>query len=104
MEIQEQTQPLITVLYSSHRDLYQVPAMNKECWLSVQVYALPAQELQEGQAGTPVPPYLGGALTADGKAWRKVYAKSWSVVQPGTFMTVAADDPLVMDYAAFREE
>ncbi len=85
---------LVSVLYSAHRDLYQVPAMNKDWWLSVQLYSLPAPALPGDEI------YLPAAITADGKGWRKAYSKSWSVIQPGIFATMPADDPMVLDYAA----
>ncbi len=94
-----QSQRLVSVLYSAHRDLYQVPAMNKDCWLSVQVFALP---MSESFVFAQRSAYLGPMLAADGKAWRRAYSKSWLVIQPGTFATVPADDPMVLDYAAVQ--
>jgi hypothetical protein len=85
---------LVTILYSSGRDLYRVPSMDKPCWLSAKVYPLPAAEL----AGDTI--YLGPSVTADGKAWRKAYSTVWRSIVPGKHATVPADDPMVLDYAA----
>ncbi len=95
-----QGQRLVSVLYSAHRDLYQVPAMSKNCWLSVQVFTLP---MSESFVFAQRREYLGPMLTADGKAWRRSYSTEWVVVQPGTFATLPADDPMVLDYAVIAK-
>jgi len=90
-----QGEPLASVLYSQGGDLYQVPAMNKPIWLSVQPYRfLPATDLVTDQI------YLGPAVTADGEAWRKAYSTGWKAIQPGAAATLPASDRLVVDYAA----
>ena len=86
-----QDTPLASVLYSRGGDLYRLPALAKDLWLSVQVYAL-----------ADWGPGIGAVRTADDKAWRKGY-KAWSIIQPGRFATLPADDPLVLDYAAAAE-
>jgi hypothetical protein len=87
---------LVTVLYSRQRDLYLVPSIYKPVWLSVQVYALPASTLRGDVA------YLGAAPTHDGLRWRKAYSTMWRSVLTGERVTVPADDPMVLDYAAYE--
>ena len=87
--------PLVTILYSKDRDLYRVPAIDKPCWLSVKTYELPAVQLQPDRI------YLGPSIAADGKAWRKAFALTWRSIIAGASVAVPADDPMVLDYAAF---
>ena len=77
--------PLVSVLYSAHRDVYKVPICRTDLWLSVQVYSIQ-------DSGS-----LLWASTADGRAWRRAY-RGWIVIQPGNMVTLPADDPLVGDY------
>ena len=86
---------LVTVLYSKNRDLYRVPSMDKPCWLSVKVYEFPAPQLSADAI------YLGTATTAKRMGWRKAYAGIWNAIVAGDSVTVPADDPMVIDYAAF---
>jgi hypothetical protein len=97
---------LVTILYSAGRDLYRVPAIEKPCWLSVKVYPLPAAEnyAQAALAAAGFGPdetYLGASVTADGKGWRKAYAITWRAIVAGVHVTIPADDPMVLDYAAY---
>ncbi|HJU11869.1 MAG TPA: hypothetical protein VJ728_13385 [Candidatus Binataceae bacterium] len=85
---------LMTILYSSAHDLYRVPSINKPCWLSVRVYDLPATQLPADVI------YLGPAMTADGKHWRKAYAMTWRAIIAGEHATLPADDAMVIDYLA----
>jgi hypothetical protein len=87
---------LVTILYSKSHDLYRVPSIEKPCWLSVMVYPLPAAQLPADSI------YLGPSVTADGNYWRKSYAIAWRAIWPGDHATVPADDPMVLDYAAFK--
>lgn len=93
-EKQEPTVKMVTVLYSRHRDLYRVPGMDKACWLSVQTYLPPPTTLAVDVL------YLGPSATADGQRWRKAYSLKWRAVMPGDQVTLPANDPLVLDYAA----
>jgi hypothetical protein len=86
---------LVTILYSQSRDLYCVPSMNKDFWLSVAVHALPLPPY------SPDTLYLGPVANANGMGYRKAYSASWRAIIPGTQTTVPEDDPLVLDYAAF---
>jgi len=86
---------LVTILYSRSRDLYRVPSIDKPCWLSVATYPMPLTQLP------PDAIYFGPSMTADGLGWRKAYATAWRAILPGDHATVPADDPLVLDYAAF---
>ncbi len=86
---------LVAVLYSRDRDLYCVPSIDKPCWLSVRVYPPPAALLRSDAI------YLGPGRTADSLGWRKAFAISWRAIVPGDRVTLRADDPLVLDYAAF---
>jgi hypothetical protein len=88
---------LVTILYSKDHDLYRVPAIDKPCWLSVKSYELPATQLATDAI------YLGPSVTADGKRWRKAYSTSWKSIIAGDRVTVPADDPMVVDYAARQE-
>ena len=81
--------------YSRSRDLYRVPSIDKPCWLSVATYPMPLTQLP------PDAIYFGPSMTADGLGWRKAYATAWRAILPGDQVTVPADDPLVLDYAAF---
>jgi len=75
--------PLVTVLYSAHRDIYKVPRCRTDLWLSVQIYSSPDNH-EVVQA-------------ARGNVWRRAY-RGWAVIQPGQAVTLPADDPLVVDY------
>jgi hypothetical protein len=86
---------LVTILYSRRCDLYRVPSIEKPCWLSVETYPLPPVQI------VPDSIYLGPSETADGLGWRKSYAVTWRAVVPGGHATVPADDPMVVDYAAY---
>jgi hypothetical protein len=88
--------PLVTILYSLGRDLYRLPAIDKPCWLSVKVYPMPAAELPADQL------YLGAAITADGRGWRKAYSKAWRGIVGGDHATLPVDDPMVVDYLNFK--
>jgi len=84
----------VTVLYSSPgRNLYKLPSIGVDLWLSVQVYEL-ADFGRSGGRG------VGAARTADEKGWRRAY-RYWSIIQPGDITTLPADDPLVLDYATY---
>ena len=89
---------LVTILYSRSRDLYRVPSIDKPCWLSVMAYPMPMTQLP------PDAIYFGPSMTADGLLWRKAYASAWRTILPGDHATVPADDPMVLDYAAFSTE
>jgi hypothetical protein len=86
--------PLVTILYSRGRDLYRVPSIDKPCWLSVTVYEPPAVRLLPDRI------YLGPSMAADGKHWRKAFSTDWRSIAGGDRVTVPADDPMVVDYAA----
>lgn len=75
--------PLVTVLYSIHRDVYKVPSAASTFWLSVLTYADADQH--------------PSVQTADGHAWRRIYT-GWTAAQPGAAVTLPMDDPLVVDY------
>jgi hypothetical protein len=89
---------LVSVLYSTGRDLYCLPAMlpEKLCWLSVKVYTPPATTVRRDEI------YLGPSVTADGLGWRKAYASAWRAILSGDRVTIPADDPIVKDYEAFK--
>ena len=87
---------LVTIVYSIGRDLYRAPSIGNHCWLSVTVYELPAPQ----DITTTL--YLGPSLTADKKAWRKAYLGTWAAIIPGDQVTLPADDPMVLDYAAIK--
>ena len=89
--------PLVRVLYSSARDLYCVPAMQKIVWLSVTAYPLPVSS-QSSSAE-----YLGAAMTADGHSYRRAFSMAWLSVIPGDQATLPANDPMVLDYEAYSE-
>jgi len=73
---------IISVLYSVHRDVYRVPSLGSDLWLSVEIFG-----------GT----VSSGAYiqTADNKGWRLVYHGNYV---PGAIVPYPADDPLVIDY------
>jgi len=83
--------PLVTVLYSEHRDLYKLPALGVDLWLSVQVY--PMADFGRSGGGN-----VGAAKTVNGLGWRRSY-RNWSIIAPGAVVTLPADDPVVADYA-----
>ena len=87
---------LVTVLYSKDGDLYRVPSLDKPCWLSVKLYDLPAAQLPADTI------YLGAATSANGNGWRKAYARTWRSIIAGDSVPLPADDPMVVDYEAFR--
>ena len=84
---------LVTILYSRDRDLYRVPSIDKPCWLSVKSYELPATQLAADAI------YLGPAIGADGKHWRKAFSTGWQAIVAGDRATLPADDPMVLDYS-----
>lgn len=92
-----QGRSLVAILYSFGRDLYRVPSMNKDVWLSVIPHPLPAHDLPSSAE------YIGAAMTADGKAYRKAYSLDWTSVVPGDQVTVPTDDPMVLDYEAYSQ-
>jgi hypothetical protein len=79
---------MVTVLYSVHHDVYKVPSLGVDHWLSVRVYALETFGVSEF-----------AVRTADRKGWRRLY-NNWSIIMPGETVTLPADDPMVVDYAA----
>jgi hypothetical protein len=83
---ENQGTPLVSVLYSEHRALYRLPAMDLDIWLSVQVYSLADWGAN-----------IAAARTTDGKGWRKAY-RNWSMIRGASLATLPADDPLVIDY------
>ena len=85
---------LVTILYSRDRDLYRVPSIDKSCWLSVKPYELPVTQLKTDAL------YLGSWMCANGLRWRKAFSTSWRSIIAGEPVTLPADDPLIVDYAA----
>jgi hypothetical protein len=80
---------LMTVLYSQHRDLYKLPALGKDFWMSVE------RRLVINQVMAP-----GTAKSADGTARRRVY-HNWSSIVPGITVALPETDALVADYVAY---
>jgi hypothetical protein len=79
---------LVTVLYSRHGDVYKLPALGMDLWLSVETHP------------SFVPSVAAiSVLTADGKASRRGY-RNWSVIEPGRSAALPEEDPLVVDYTA----
>jgi hypothetical protein len=98
-DVEEQTQTkagghLVTVLYSRHRDVYRLPTLGFDLWLSVEVHTC-----------VSVPPNLGEtvATSADGKGYRRAH-RGWWMIEPGQSATLPEDDPLVVDYIAAVKE
>ena len=79
----------MAVLYSRHRDVYKLPAMGKDLWLSVQVYPL----TDFGRKGGAT---VGAARCADGSWWRAY--RSGGMFQGGQTVAVPDDDSMVVDY------
>jgi hypothetical protein len=88
---------LVTVVFSAGRAAYHVAEDReaKQCWLSVERYPLPCPQAHPGMR-----PNLGGALTADGQGWRKVYDVAWTMLAAKETVVLPADDLLVVDYRA----
>jgi hypothetical protein len=78
---------MVTVLYSRHRDVYKLPAMSLEMWLSVEVHS--------AQFGVPEKM----AATADRTGWRHVYTTWVGSMPAGDSAAIPANDPLALDYA-----
>ena len=78
------SRPLLTVLFSAHRDVYKIPSCRADLWLSVAVY----QEDEYNHVKVQ---------TADGRAYRRAYRGS-PIFPPAPPVTLPADDPLVVDY------
>lgn len=77
--------PMVSILYSHHRDVYTIRSTGAGFWLSVQVFAEQDQRA------------LMFAPTADGRAYRRMY-RDWTIIRPGVIVTLPANDPLVVDF------